>query len=428
MARNIFPWDNLTKDKEAVVKIHEYDVAESQFVDEPVINFHELTEGVRQLRFGDGSLKPYSVNITGNNDDSTEEQLSISSSAALPTDLTCTSSAEDVSRKFDLTISGAHEENKPLQHYLEGNRDAEFKHLFSYNEGIVNLMSRLCSEELYQYSLEKYNQQCLFNPLGISIAAETIERLLDPREWIKAETISFFVELLHQLRMSRVSSEPETKFFSSYFYSTLTGKSGQELHTETAYNTLKKPVKNDFFKEKKFVFPCFIKENHFIVVCVDFKDHKVSLYDSANDMFNEMFKRRRRKKKAAESIVSESEENRAEPMSIMRNFLLFISYCAQRKTIEFNENDWSLDVVDTTQQKDGVNCGVYTIMYLAYIFDNIPVPTSKDTMTPELLLNWRKSIFVLMVNNHMLSTPLTTTIPLEDTAVVTTADDFLKIT
>jgi sentrin-specific protease 1 len=135
------------------------------------------------------------------------------------------------------------------------------------------------------------------------------------------------------------------------------------------YNSVKKwKQKIDIFSMKKIFFPINISECHWAFVLINFEMKEIQYYDSLDYLGNKFTK-------------------------VLYKWL---QDEAKNRNIIFNSNDWKLQNKTSPIQNNTIDCGVFTIMSIDFLSDDLLLTYSQDDIT-----FFRKKILISIINGSL---------------------------
>ncbi|CCI40892.1 unnamed protein product [Albugo candida] len=179
---------------------------------------------------------------------------------------------------------------------------------------------------------------CKFN---VDLTRQHFRRLL-PKQWLNDEIINFWFQLLQESNAALAhSGEPEKSchFFNSFFY-TKVSEDGYNYR-----NVRRWTRKVDLFGMDKIFVPVNLSNTHWCLAVIFMKDKKIQYYDSMRGCGLRCLETLRR------YICDEMKD---------------------KKNTEIVVDDWELipTTIDTPQQKNGFDCGVFTCIFAEYVASN----------------------------------------------------------
>jgi hypothetical protein len=278
-------------------------------------------------------------------------------------------------------------------HFLRSRFDARVQPSIKQRETDIEYMAVIhdhmmneLDNNLFEYSLMKYKRYIqeyyrselksvvVLCPYGIAINQEHIDQILTPNLSLSYEVMGFYCKFLN--RRARVSNNPnpEIVIASHEFYTRIREKGNDFFETGKLWLGQSASV---LFRVPKVVFICRTLHgaiDHFVTLLVNFDEQKFYFYDSAAN-------------------------RRA--IDVIRYFKNFLKDFAREKGFEWDDKKWKQESVKVAQQGDGVSCGVFAVMFMELMMRGRQNEIPNVTLTPTDVIEWRKKIFITLVNNHM---------------------------
>jgi Ulp1 family protease len=212
-----------------------------------------------------------------------------------------------------------------------------------------------------------------------------------PGKWISGDTINLYVDLLRQNDSDMLKGKKidrSSYFFYSYyvtaFYFQPTGICKKNFYYFEAisrqYNKLhstgKKHQLDFIFDYDRLFFPIHKTFNHWTLIVIFIQQKKIIYYDSMT----------------YDETVIEYGNN------IMKIMLKWLNDVAVLTKKTFNAEEWVTDQFSVPQQNNGIDCGVFCIMFMDYIANNFPF--NKDVVQNNME-KFRKIIAVTLLTNKL---------------------------
>lgn len=197
------------------------------------------------------------------------------------------------------------------------------------------------------------NSQILIDKFNIDMSREKIV-CLRPSTWLNDEAINFYMSMLQERDTNLSEKTPNRKtshYFNSFFMTKLS-----EGNTYQYNNVRRWTKKFDIFSKDKIFVPINLHNTHWTMAVVYITKKEIHYYDSMSGSGQRYLK-----------------------------FLLqWIKDDAKdKKQIDYDTSDWKL--IDrepkVPQQRNGYDCGMFSIMCADYISDNLPLQYSQDEMS-----------------------------------------------
>lgn len=180
---------------------------------------------------------------------------------------------------------------------------------------------------------------------------------LRPGTWLNDEVVNFYMAMLLD-RDTRLCEEAKAKgetrypsyFFNSFFVSKLLEGGSYD------YARVKRWTKKfDVFAQDKIFFPVNLNNTHWTMAVVFIRKQEIHYYDS----------------------MSGSGRRYLDAL-----LLWVVDEAKEKKKITINKSEWKLisNEDDVPQQRNGFDCGMFSIMCADYLADDLPFGHSQDEM------------------------------------------------
>jgi len=180
--------------------------------------------------------------------------------------------------------------------------------------------------------------------------------------WLDDEIINFYAKMLQERddMLSSIHGRRKSYFFKSDFMIQLCDSGTSQQYN---YSNVKRWAKNVNLLEMDRIYcPINIRRSHWTLLVIFVQEKKIRYYDSLGNYKN--------------SFVRYS--------TAARNYMRDKHLELQRP---FDANQWQLsNTVNVPRQVNGIDCGVFTIMYMDFLMDRLPIIFSQD----DILLCRRK--------------------------------------
>lgn len=187
--------------------------------------------------------------------------------------------------------------------------------------------------------------QIIFEENGMTLRIADFQKLSN-RTWLNDEIINAYMHLLSARDYVNNLNKERYHVFNTFFY----GKLFEFLKIYN-YENVKRWTKTfNIFDLSKIFIPLHLGKSHWVLVVVHVTEKKISYYDSL------MPKNKYNFKKHSENILH------------------WISDEAGKKGgFSFNQMEWTYVLEDVPQQSNFYDCGVFTLMFADFLFDEIPL-------------------------------------------------------
>ena len=171
---------------------------------------------------------------------------------------------------------------------------------------------------------------------------------LRPGTWLNDEVINFCMLMLEErdIKLSEIyPSRKKSHYFNSFFMEKLLGQG----HKKYAYDDVKRwSRKFDIFELDKIFIPINISQSHWSLAVILIQKKEILYVDSMNGQG----KGTKYVKALLRWLVDEART---------------------RKNTALNTSEWKLTSISCPQQRNGFDCGVYTVMATNFFSDNLPI-------------------------------------------------------
>jgi Ulp1 family protease len=197
------------------------------------------------------------------------------------------------------------------------------------------------------------SQEVLIDKFNIDMTRSKFA-CLRPGTWLNDEVINFYMAMLVE-RDARLLAQDATRrpsfYFNSFFVSKLL--EGNKYN----YAMVKRWTKRfDVFEQEKIVFPVNLGNTHWTLAVVYLQQKKIVYHDSMSGSGQKQLDA------LMQWVIDEGRE---------------------KKNITIDKREWILlggTLVHTPQQRNGVDCGVFTVACADRIADNLKLEYSQDEM------------------------------------------------
>ncbi len=224
-------------------------------------------------------------------------------------------------------------------------------------------------DKLRQIFKEPANHEKLTEKFGIDITRAKIA-CLKPSTWLNDEVINFYMSMLQE-RNTINSEKLKTKsshYFSSFFLDRLVANG------QYSYGNVKRWTKKfDVFEKDKIFIPVNIMNTHWTMAVVFVQRKELHYYDSMSGSGDKYLGH------ILHWLVDEAKE---------------------KKQITLNPSEWRMvdRQKDVPQQRNGVDCGVFSTICADFVSDDLPIGSYCQDDMP----SYRLKIGAAILRGHLL--------------------------
>jgi Ulp1 family protease len=196
------------------------------------------------------------------------------------------------------------------------------------------------------------SQQVLIDKFNIDMTREKFS-CLRPGTWLNDEIINFYMQLLQEKDDNFVTQQKKSKtshYFNSFFYTKLL-ENGQYQYS----NVKRWTKKFDIFQKSKIFIPINLHNTHWTMLVIYMEKKEIHYYDSMSGSGKVYLQ------SALKWIQDEAKEKKNEII---------------------NTNEWKLIDREShvPQQRNGYDCGMFSIYCADYVTDDLPLEYNQDEM------------------------------------------------
>lgn len=215
--------------------------------------------------------------------------------------------------------------------------------------------------------------EILTDKFNFQVSRNNMKRL-NRGQWLNDELINFYMELLKQRDAILCGQDPDRKpswFFHSLFIAKMLEN---ENDTPTyKYSRVRRWTKKvDVFSKEKLFFPINLYNSHWVLAVVNFKTKEIVFYDSMSGSGM------RHLRSIMQWLVDEAVDKGKPPI---------------------NPEEWTLidHPPNVPQQKNGIDCGVFTCVCSDFLADDLPLSYSQENIP-----YWRNKIACDILRGNIL--------------------------
>jgi Ulp1 family protease len=185
-------------------------------------------------------------------------------------------------------------------------------------------------------------------------------RTLGDGRWLNDQVINYVIAMIREQ-----NPPPLTVIMSTFFYTKL--MKGNVYNYNRVRRWFRKLSPNNTVAQVGRIFvPIHLNQNHWILTVIDMLNHQIQQYDSLN---------------AANTLHP----------NLLQNLQRWI---ADQSNQQINPNGWPLVAVQTPQQQNGYDCGVFTLLTLRRLVSNQPltfnqgnIPNTRIQIATDIIQN-----------------------------------------
>ena len=208
--------------------------------------------------------------------------------------------------------------------------------------------------------------QIAFTRSGLAFTYQMIQTL-QPNVWINTNVIDYMANLIYYRHLKKTNNNPTIIILHNYFFQEIFFKGNTYQFKKSKFKSIK-----SLDIMETLIIPVY-HNSHFFLMTYSFKTYTIKYYDS---LYN---------------------QSRGENFSSILLKYLIDLYKFYNQSVE--EKDITIDVAKEgiPQQNNSVDCGVYTIMFIDFIIDNIDF----DQFNSDHLLTLRQTILYSLVKDKL---------------------------
>lgn len=302
------------------------------------------------------NLKPETPTISRNEVVSTSEKVRADAIAAETKKLEQYAIKEEEEKallaRVNAEMANKENEPKPVQIGEEDEMDVEDDQAAALISARQSAIDPQEAAAIKQVLSGRSSNDIVIDKFNIDITVSKII-CLRPSTWLNDEIVNFYMCMLQERdqRLCEASNGQRTPshYFNSFFVSKLLENS------QYTYSNVKRWSKKfDAFKMDKIFMPVNLNNTHWVMAVVFVQKKEIHYYDSMS----------------------------GNGLRYMKHILQWlVDEANDKKKIKLDTSDWILKDDDPVpQQRNGFDCGVFSIMCADYLSDNLPLQYSQDEM------------------------------------------------